>query len=237
MLVLSHHKCASVAVGAFLDEFCRLNEMSLFDSHYGGQPPSAAHDVTFLRNSEYDVIFRCVDDETIHIIRNPLSIIQSAYFSHLRTHSLVGWPELRSQRKILEGCSQAEGLFLTLAFCERDDFYRGTRGPLGALRRWNFSDPRMVTLRVEDLGDIPSCFRRAVKCSNHFRWPDSEDYTFQALSGGRSPGQINEASHFRSGDSAAWRSILPPAVIAYVREHYRDILEQYYPETLSDVSD
>lgn len=235
MLVLSHHKCASVAVGAFLGEFCRLNGMTFFDSHYGGQPPSAVHDVNFLRNSDYHSVFQYVDSETIHIIRNPLSIVQSAYYSHLRTHSLEGWPELEAQRIVLGKCSLEEGLFLTVAFCEREDFYRGTRGPLSALRRWNFSDRRMVTLRVEDLSDMTSSFRGAFQGADQFNWPDHENYTFRALSGGRVAGQINDASHFRSGDDQAWRRVLPPAIIAYVREHYRDVLEQYYPDALSDV--
>lgn len=84
---------------------------------------------------------------------------------------------------------------------------------------------------------MTSSFRGAIPDADRFNWPDHENYTFQALSGGRVAGQINDASHFRSGDNQAWRRVLPPAIIAYVGEHYRDLLKQYYPDALSDVSD
>ncbi|TPN83195.1 hypothetical protein FJ987_17225 [Mesorhizobium sp. CU2] len=125
-------------------------------------------------------------------------------------------------------------MFLTLTFVERDDFYRNTGGPLADLRRWDFSDPRIVTVRMEDFGeDIGSVIRPALgSASIGLQWPESDKFSFRRMSGGREPGQVDSQSHYRSGSPDAWREELPSPVIEYIRTYYRNLLERYYPSSL-----
>ena len=50
---------------------------------------------------------------------------------------------------------------------------------------------------------MTSSFLGTILDADRSNWPDHENYTFQALSGVRVAGQINDASHFRSGDNQA----------------------------------
>ena len=104
-------------------------------------------DIVALTNADYSFVRNRVLSG-IHVIRNPLDLICSAYYSHLSTHSLEGWPELELQRTVLKSVSKPEGLMLTLTFLERSDFYSGAIGPLLALRHWDFSDEAFSTLRM-----------------------------------------------------------------------------------------
>jgi hypothetical protein len=130
---------------------------------------------------------------------------------------------------------RAVGL-LTITFCERNDFFENTPGPLCALRQWNYDDQRFATLRMEDFGDrIDLAFRNALgSVADQYEWPDAAEFTFSAFSGGRQPGQIDENSPYRSGHPDTWRRELPKAGILYIREHYRGLLERFYPEALLD---
>jgi hypothetical protein len=232
MLFLGHHKCASTLLGQYLVEFCTVNSLTYFASHLGSALPSSSHDVSFLTNASYGQI-QAKARHGVHVIRNPLNVVLSAFHSHLKTHPLVGWPELAVQRRVLQSCSQADGKMLTVAFCDRPDFYRETPGPLCALRQWDFDDDRFTTVRMEDFGiSIGEVLRSTL--SGNYTWPSSAAFTFQALSGGREPGTIDETSHYRSGDPEQWRSELPSAAVAYVREHFRPLLERFYPDSLRD---
>jgi sulfotransferase family protein len=230
----THHKCASTWLGIYLQEVAKLNSQTL-----GATPSSQeipADPIVLLRNASYHFVkSRC--SSGCHVIRNPLSVVASAYFSHRQTHPVEGWPELQVQQPLLRSVDRTTGFYLTLAFLERPDFYPGTIGPLCGLRAWDYDDPAYLTLRAEDLVLRPSeaigqAFAfMGVRCQ---RLPDDQDFTFERFSGGRLTGQVNEASHYRSGSPSDWREQLPRAVIDYVIEHFRPMLERFYPESLSN---
>ncbi|MCP9851126.1 hypothetical protein [Cyanobium sp. Morenito 9A2] len=236
MLFVGHHKCASSLSSRYVKKFCEVNNLSFFGNGKGNTVPSGRHDVSFLGNASYPFLAERINGGGVHIIRNPLNVVQSAYYSHLRLHHTVGLSILAAQRRILEQCSGDEGMALTVAFCERSDFYPATPGPLCALRQWNFEDDHFKTVRMEDFGNqINHVFAGAIgaKAANYI-WPEPHDFTFQAMSGGRDPGVIDENSPYRSGHPDAWRSELPKAVITYIRIHYQPLLERFYPEALLD---
>ena len=151
LLVMTHHKCASAFVSLYLSEVCDLNGLRLFASHLGTDQPQPEYNVSLLANARYAQIKGAVAPPAIHIIRNPLDIVVSAYYSHRSTHGEDGWPQLRRQRSVLASCGKEAGFFLTLAFLEQDEFYPYTPGPLHALRGWCFDDTRIQTIRMEDL--------------------------------------------------------------------------------------
>ena len=235
-VLLSHHKCASRFLSFYLQEYCRQTGLTLFESPVGLAQPSARSHISHLYNAVYSTVTPSLSVPAIHIIRNPLDIIVSAYWSHRNTHALTNWPRLQRQREILRGCGVDEGLYLTLAFLEQGDFYPDTPGPLAALRSWKFDDARVRTVRMEDMiNDIDRVIGEPLTdifgCKPDRTEPDS--FTFEKLSNGRRPGEIDESSHYRSGLPGAWRSTLPEPIIVYVRSHYRELLKLYYPDSLA----
>ncbi len=234
--VLTHHKCASTFLGLYLREFSVLNGLRMFQSHLGTARPRNEYDISFLTNALYHQIKNVIDGPIVHVVRNPLDIIVSAYYSHRSTHGLDRWPQLQSQRRILMNCSEEEGLFLTLTFLERGEFYPETPGPLHGLRSWYFDDGRIRTVRMEDLvKDIGFVFGEVLLdvFGEAINLPKPSDFTFERMSNGRRIGEIDEMSHYRSGKPGGWRDKLPKPVIAYVREHFRDFMERYYPDALA----
>jgi len=207
----------------------------MFQSHHGTAQPDETHDISFLSNATYSRIAGAISPPCLHVIRNPLDIIVSAYYSHRATHSEEGWPELSDQRGILAPLSKSDGFFLTLAFLERSDFYPRTLGPLASLRNWRFDDTRIRTVRMEDVvADVNTVLGSFLSenISAVMRLPESGEFEFERITGGRKPGDIDDTSHFRSGLSGAWRNELPFAIVAYVRVHFRALLERFYPDAL-----
>jgi hypothetical protein len=71
------------------------------------------------------------------------NIIVSAYFSHLKTHSVDTWPELIAHRMKLQQCDQETGLFHEIAFRkEQFDEMRSWRG---------FHGDNIMQVRIEDV--------------------------------------------------------------------------------------
>lgn len=232
--ILTHHKCASAFVGHYLAKFCEINALRFYWSHLGSSFPPEEYDVVFLTNASYQPIYSQLSFPILHIIRNPLDIIVSAYYSHLATHSLAGWPQLQEQRRILGGCSKNEGLYLTLAFLELSEFYSDTPGPLFALRHWKFDDERILTVRMEDLvkhvnGSLGPILRKVFGLTAIL--PDRKEYLFETMSGGRPPGEIDNSSHYRSGISGAGLAELPSPIVDYIEKHFSDLLSRYYPDS------
>jgi hypothetical protein len=237
MIFLTHHKCASTLLHAWVAETCRINRLSFFTSHRGDHGPSAGHDISLLTNAVFGTVAAELGGgPAIHLIRNPLSIVVSAYHSHRATHDDAGWPELTAQRAILRGLGQAEGMMRTIAFCEDPAFYAATPGPLAQLASWDFDDPRIATIRMEDFGDDPAAMLRPAfgEAGRALTMPDAAGFAFRALSGGRGQGQVDDASHYRSGDPDAWRRELPIAARDQLRARYRALMERFYPEALID---
>jgi hypothetical protein len=231
MLVLSHHKCATTWLSAYVERFAALNRLSFAVTHLSATVPEGA--VAVMVNADWPAV-RERPEPRLHVLRNPLDIVVSAYHSHLRTHALEGWPELAAQRAVLEQVSREAGLFLTLAFLERDDFHSGAVGPLHALRHWDFDAPGVATLRMEDAvreGGRPVGEWLAERHPDAIL-PDPEDFAFARFSG-RAPGAVDEASHYRSGRAGQWRDELPEPLVAYLRAHFHALLARFYPDSLA----
>jgi hypothetical protein len=235
VMILTHHKCASTFVGFYLEQVCALNHLRLFRSHRATDRPNPECDISLLTNVTYDRIKNAIDAPAIHIIRNPLDIITSAYNSHRSTHGLDGWPHLQHQRRILANCNKEVGLHLTLAFLERAEFYPGTPGPLHALGEWCFNDARIRTIRMEDLvTDVTAMLGGTLipTLGGAITLPDEANFTFERITGGRRIGEVDDMSHYRSGKPGSWREDLPDSIIAYVRAHFHELLSRYYPDSL-----
>ena len=229
----THHKCASAWLSTYLNEFCKLNSLDLFATHYSNIIPDEFCAINVFANASYPYIMQRFD-QGIHIIRNPLDVIVSAYYSHKNTHPIDDWPQLAEQRVLLDKIDEGQGLFVTLAFLERDNFYSGAVGTLHGLRHWNFEDDRFVTLRMEDLVQNPGKTLGSLLRSRYPMCclPSDDRYTFEGITG-RRKGEIDETSHYRSGKADQWKEILPPAIVEYIKINFSSILLKYYPDCLN----
>ena len=222
--VFSHHKCASKWTVKYLSDFAAINGISFFHTNDANLVIHNA-ELVFIGNSTFgfaDSRF----EAGIHIIRNPLDIIVSAYHSHRSVHSTAGWPQLAVQRKLLNSCSEYDGTFLTLSFLERAE------GPLDAIRTWPLSDLRFMTLRMEDMVENANHTLGRVLCDTFAgaKLPAAESHSFEMISG-RKLGIVDEASHYRSGLRDQWRDFLPKPIVTYIKLHYREFMERFYPSS------
>jgi hypothetical protein len=226
--IFTHHKCASSWLTRYLSEFCTINCKKFAVTHFSNLYLDDSAHIRLFTNSSYTFIKSRIDCG-LHIFRNPLDIIVSAYYSHRSTHSLDDWPQLVEQRRILQNVSKQEGMFSTLAFLEREDFYDGSIGPLCALRNWDFADTRYATITMEKLVHNPRSALGSVLIESYTGsiLPADDDYTFMAMCG-RQIGEIDDNSHYRSGEIGQWRTELPDDLVQYVKKNYGFILSEFY---------
>lgn len=231
--VFTHHKCATNWLRVYFERFAELNHLRFAHTYRRNELPDG--DVVLLTNANYAVV-KSRGLNGLHVIRNPLSVVVSAYFSHLRTHPEDGWPELAIQRQVLRTQSKEAGVFLTTAFLERPDFNAEAAGPLHDLRTWDYCDSSFVTLRMEDLVQEPSkSFRRVFQQANvsgAWIFPQDTDFGFEQFTAGRQPGHTDESSHYRSGSPDDWQDHLPAPVIHYLTAHMALLFRQFYPDVL-----
>jgi Sulfotransferase domain len=236
LVVLSHHKCGTVWLRSILSDISALNDLKFMTTHHGKHDLFATGQVSIFTNSRYDHLPQDPSFRAQHVIRNPLSIIVSAYHSHLRTHPVEGWPELEVQRQKLRSCSIEAGLALTVSFLEDSAFYaHGTIGPLTSLREWNWNDARLETVRFEDLNQNAGLMvQRMFEKYQLFdlQYLNFDQYSFKQISKGREIGETDDNSHYRSGRPDAWHDELPTEIIRDVRRRYVEILKTFYPEAL-----
>jgi hypothetical protein len=235
LVVATHHKCASNPLTRVLRDYCRAKGL-VFTPIEGGDADVVPDDcdVLVLSNARYEYCRRFVNRSVIHIFRNPLDMVVSAYYSHLRTHDTKYWPQLAVQRKILERQDKWQGMISTAIFMERPDFNSRVMGPLASLRRWDFEGSPFCETRMEDLVKAP--YETMSRAFPGFFSDDAAEYfakmDFRALSKGRDPGQVDDFSHFRSGLPDQWKDELPNDLAVALAETFRPMLGKYYPETL-----
>ena len=84
-----------------------------------------------------------------HVVRDPRDLIVSAYYSHFHSHSLETWPGLAEHRKRLQATDKSAGLLLEMDFSRR---------VLADIGDWDYAQPDVLELRMEDLIASPSVY-------------------------------------------------------------------------------
>jgi len=238
---LTHHKCATSWLVNILSRYCSNHQLGFFTTHLSAVLPDSSIDYRILAytNSEYEFCkshsglnIGTHNQTAIHIIRNPLDLIVSAYYSHLHSHPIDGWLQLARQRYTLRRVHKKAGLIATWVFLEQSDFYDGAVGPLFSLRRWNFDDSTFRTLRMEDL--VINTYDLFQKETQGFFAEDLAgvlaESSFEKLSGGREIGIVDKEHHYRSGRAHQWVDELDLPLAHAVYERYKSIFDAYYPE-------
>lgn len=231
---LTHHKCASSWLAEYLSRTCEINNLGFARTHAGNLIPTGEAQITLFTNADYSFLKDRIGSG-IHIVRNPFDLLLSAYYSHLSTHGVKGWPELAVQREILKSVKREKGILLTIPFVERADFYTGTCGPFLSMRTWNYDDVRFSTVRMEDIvTDVGGTIGKALQkhFGSEFQLPEAEEFRFERFANNRRPGQRDNTSHYRTGVHGKWRHELPKAAVTYVRFNQSELVERFYPEDL-----
>ncbi|MGD9656851.1 MAG: hypothetical protein AB7U61_04285 [Methylocystis sp.] len=246
LVLFTHHKCASSWLTSIIVDICLNNNLKYIAIPWGRRCQNSGYTIEKVLNSDNDIVIALNADyfsiqdplsanmQCIHVIRNPLSVIVSAYYSHLRTHPVDGWDSLVEQRRVLSQVDKDIGMALTLAFLESSHFQPETNGPLHDLRSWAYDDSRIVTLRMEDITSSTADFFATLSRTEVLKnalMPDPGRFSFAAITG-RQQGATDLSSHYRCGSSDEWRDALPRGVILYMLHHYRDLLLRFYPEAL-----
>lgn len=230
--ILTHHKCASSWLAAYVARTCQLNGLEFVATDRGDRLPAGEPSIALFKNASYELLSDHISSG-IHVVRNPLDVLVSAFYSHLSTHPLDGWPELAKQREVLCSVPREAGMMLTVAFLERADFYSGTPGPLLSMRLWDYTDPRILTIRMEDMvGDVSGTIGRWLRSElgTELKLPDAREFRFERFSGNRRRGEVDTRAHYRVGLPDQWRHDLPMAGIAYVRATQAPLMQRFYPE-------
>jgi len=239
-IVFTHHKCASTWLLQILKRYCATYNKRLYFTELTAAPPPPGEkfDAVLFLNSDYDVSAQCYQPwldsgsrPALHVIRNPLDIVVSAYYSHLSSHPTEGWPELIRQREVLRGLDKAAGMLATWVFLERIDFDTGVAGPLHAMRRWKYDDVRIRTVRMEDLvGNAEFARAEMQAVLGEDVGGIISELTFERLSGGRPPGIKDDRSHYRVGLPHQWADEMEGSLARAIYQKYKRIFDAYYPE-------
>lgn len=230
-----NHKCGSVWLFRYLRKFSEINDYDFFSSNRGSKgfrkDEIRRNSVVMYRNAQYASI-KNVCERGVRIIRDPRAIVNSAYFSHLSTHNVDDWQQLRRQRTLLESLDIESGMRMTLAFLEKQNFYHDTVGPLNALQSWFYDDQRYLSIRMEDFVNDPDKYMRRSIIANggdpdQFKLPKAEEFSFERITG-RENGIVDNKSHFRSGNPRDWENNLPEDVVKYLNTHFYRLIGDFY---------
>jgi len=243
--VLAHHKCATTWLAEILRAHCSENGLEFFGSLESGcpTPPNQPTDVVLYTNSLYETFLGRFGEQlpksngsVLHVIRNPLDIVVSAYYSHLNSHRVDRWPSLARQRETLRRLDKQAGMQATWVFLERADFHQVAVGPLFALRRWNFSDARFRTVRMEDLvGDQQVATAELRRTLGRDPSAAILRFTFEKLTGGRPKGVVDDHHHFRSGRRDQWIEEMDPSLARAIYAAYSELIDNFYPDVAQTI--
>jgi len=209
----------------------------VFHSYKSDEFPEnpSAYRYLLLINADYPFL-RDKIKRAVHVIRNPLSVVVSAYFSHLSVHPVDKWPLLAAQRQRLQSISPEEGMDATVEFLSRPTFDDGVVGPLWGMSHFDYDDDRILTVRMEDLVAAPQMvLSRALSFLGEECPADLlsqlDGHTFKVKSGGRDPGTVDLTAHYRSGNPADWVNHLSSTCALAVYRAHRPFMDRFYPMT------
>ena len=160
---------------------------------------------------------------------------------HLATHPTERWPQLAAQREKLQRLSKAAGLEATVQVLSGPQgFYdeAAVVGPLWALRHFDYDDPRILTVRMEDLVAapatvLPECMAfLGAECPGDLLTQLSQ-HSFEAKTGGRKPGVVDASSHYRSGDPSDWINHLSRDSALGILTDHAPFMDRFYPASVA----
>lgn len=177
---LGHHKCASSWFSGFQSQianrlgatFKESDRKPVGTAFSGSENRMGGENVDFLsiRNAHKKVLREngLLDHPCIHVVRDPRDILVSAYYSHLKSHPVSGWPELIEIRNELNSLDLAQGLareleLLAPVFEDLSSFLDGE------------GTERILCIKYEDF--CTNNYGAVIQMMNHWDLIDEHDLT------------------------------------------------------------
>ncbi len=234
-----HHKCATTWIGDILSQVCKIiglefvnvNNPSMFDHDLYSFVLKNNIDFLAYINADLKHVKELDNIKGFHVIRDPRDIIISAYFSHLNSHSTVGWPALLAHRERLINTSKDQGIFLEMEF---------NRNVFENLYDWNYSQPNVLEIKMEDLiQETSNSFVKVFEFlelmeestqKNRKKIPVRElqavifNNRFSIKANGRNTGSEDVKSHYRIGIAGDWINHFNSEHKEYFKKNYHYLL-------------
>src|SRR5262245_17665171 len=149
-----HHKCGTGWFTEILLEVSRLSHLQpayvhndeSCGGHLGRFVADRGVQLLLYVNAEIDQVRTLPLFRGFHVVRDPRDLVVSAYFSHRFSHPLQPW--LEEHRARLQGLDDEEGLLAEMQFPV-------TRMVLDHIRRWDYRQPGVLELRMEEIVRAP----------------------------------------------------------------------------------
>jgi hypothetical protein len=214
-----HHKCGTRWIGLVLESLAAaaglrwecVSNPKWFGFDLQRYVDEHGIDVLSYTNAEMRYVEQLRRVRGFHVVRDPRDVLVSAYFSHRGSHGTEHWPELAAHRARLAELPPSAGLLCDLEFTIRLPTDGCELRPFDAMATWDYGRPDILELRFEELvADPVAGFAAAsgfvgLPVRRHELEHAVEAHRFEVLSGGRRPGHVDEAHHYRSGVPGDWR--------------------------------
>ena len=155
-----------------------------------------------------------------YVAKDPREVVISTYWSWRDNH-----PGGHQNREFLRNNDLETGLRWTI------DELDVTLGKFQAMRTWvNQPEPNFVYFKTEDFFTNQDDNLRTLLSFLQINMPESDleilcdRFSFEKLSGGRKPGQVDKNNHFRSGKTGTWRE-MPESVLDYFYDRTGDLID------------
>lgn len=221
-----HHKAGSYWIAKIFAEMCSkgLVDMAILEGgliHMSDYPKAR---VFYDNNSE--ILLDVPECVGTHMIRDPRDVIVSGYFYHLWTKE--SWVHIQhpewgmTYQEKMNLVSKDEGLMFEMKNMGASTTAR--------MKKWNYSDPRILEVRYEDLIEDPDgVFSKMLR-----HWGVTDENFEECLEitrahhmtreTGRKIGEVQLGSHMRNGLPGQWKEHFTPDHKAYFKENFGDIL-------------
>lgn len=166
-----------------------------------------------------------------HLVRDPRDMVVSGYFYHLWCNEEwckkpVDDLDGSSYQEMLNQLDQDEGIQFEMA-----SGYGPFQRTMYRMSEWNYEDPLIMELRLEELADNPALFSDIFdfygfnKKEKKVALQIAYDNTFEKITGRRA-GIEDKNHHFRKGVPGDWRNYFTTSHKVWFKEHYQGLLEK-----------
>jgi len=160
--------------------------------------------------------------KTVSIIRDPIDILISGYYSHKKSHPVIEglWKDLPVQRSVLLKLNKEEGLLSTI------DFLAYQFNNLKHLYK-----SKVTFFMFEDIVNNPHQLVNNIlnvwemKATNIKKVVDK--FTLENLKSGKVKTPPFNSDHYRSGIPGEWKDVLSTKVLNKFNKKYPNLIDEY----------
>lgn len=159
-----HHRCATSWTAAVMSHLSfelgfktfGNTDPEMFEGKIRPALPTKDHRVILIGNVTVKALENLAPYRGFHVVRDPRDILISAYFSHRYSHHTDGKDRVAKAREVLEKLNEKDGIL-----AELDGW---TKVLLNDMNCWNYDDPDILELKMEELQKDPySNFKSVLK--------------------------------------------------------------------------